>query len=575
MSTFDDLYAVWKSVTDSAFVESLEQVGDGNGLEVYGQLVQQLSRVSEAVSKTTSSIYILPNSGQEYAPASGAVKSTVTLSITRTSGIEEIVILGNKLVWFEEWAPDWGEEPGEVGSLRGTGRLYTPQQDLLLIPGIPSMSCIAEAQSEGDGFNNPLPGTITTPREFTLIAGSHGTISNSESTDVFTDSSGCISPSMLGSYIRITSSESNIGRIARVIGTTLYSSAILERTKTIVGTWTGAPMAGELFEQGVRTLQLLASNSTSAFVRDDSGGSFTSAALTGRTSGAVFTPASTIGTLGLIAESNVGWTTVQWSEFGLTSNNTLSPSGGSFATLDSIGDERGTHRKPGESDSSYRQRVAGLPDVVSPNAVLRAINTLLSEFGMETGLREAGTTIPGIYCDVSDIPCAFDLDAVIVTGTDSVTGMTAYQLGFIDGEEVRQTNSDGQIASGMFEFERGSSDFDIVHSRGTFVDSITIVGMTSNAMFTPIVGAVTGGLQSGDRYRYAFDPSEERAFFLLEVPQGGSGEFGCGLDDGGDDYLDIGFSDGFPVTQLAINKRVFSTADECRAAGVVHSLIPS
>ena len=56
--------------------------------------------------------------------------------------------------------------------------------------------------------------------------------------------------------------------------------------------------------------------------------------------------------------------------------------GGSHPWLDASGRERAIGRVSGEADPAYRRRVCELPDVVSPNAIIRALTASLSPDGI-------------------------------------------------------------------------------------------------------------------------------------------------------------------------------------------------
>lgn len=55
--------------------------------------------------------------------------------------------------------------------------------------------------------------------------------------------------------------------------------------------------------------------------------------------------------------------------------------GGKDAALDGLGADRGLPRLVGEPDDAYRARVRALPDTISPAALKRAIESLLSPYG--------------------------------------------------------------------------------------------------------------------------------------------------------------------------------------------------
>ena len=71
-------------------------------------------------------------------------------------------------------------------------------------------------------------------------------------------------------------------------------------------------------------------------------------------------------------------------------------------------------------DDRYRKRVHALPDTVSPNAIRRTANRVLSEYGLSGTLREVGSPmLPGLFFDGDPTDTdpraafAFDMDFVI------------------------------------------------------------------------------------------------------------------------------------------------------------------
>lgn len=98
-------------------------------------------------------------------------------------------------------------------------------------------------------------------------------------------------------------------------------------------------------------------------------------------------------------------------------------SGGRDDDLYLLGDARGVYRQPGESDDAFRERVSRLADVVSPNAVLSAVNRLLRPLGYKGDVSDVsldpntvGGGFAGLFFDVDPdlaptFVSAFDLYA--------------------------------------------------------------------------------------------------------------------------------------------------------------------
>ena len=106
----------------------------------------------------------------------------------------------------------------------------------------------------------------------------------------------------------------------------------------------------------------------------------------------------------LVAETDTAaWQIVDFADLTFAVTNPTPTANGRDATLDALGAERGVNRREGEvDDPSYRERVANLPDTISPNAVLRAANRILAPFGRRARLREVGVRpdFPGFFADV-------------------------------------------------------------------------------------------------------------------------------------------------------------------------------
>jgi len=155
-----DLQRIWESSVDDLFAQPLTELGDGFGLEVYGQMFAQLARVSRAVDVSTQAMYILPWSGQTNDPARGEARATVTLTFTRTQRLElPMVVTGD--VFIDEETTDWGDNPGDSGQVVNTGRRYTLVEPLVFAPGVAGpLTGLAQAERPGWGYNNPQPDTI-------------------------------------------------------------------------------------------------------------------------------------------------------------------------------------------------------------------------------------------------------------------------------------------------------------------------------------------------------------------------------------------------------------------------------
>jgi hypothetical protein len=80
-------------------------------------------------------------------------------------------------------------------------------------------------------------------------------------------------------------------------------------------------------------------------------------------------------------------------DLGLEIELTGDLSGGRHGWLDAIGDERKCYRQEGESDASYLDRILSIADVVSPGAIVRLCERLLTLNGVPWRLVEAGDPV--------------------------------------------------------------------------------------------------------------------------------------------------------------------------------------
>lgn len=414
--THADLMEVWRSVTDPGYSGPLIEHGDGFGLEVPGQLAAQLARVSLAIDRTTQSLFILPWSGQTDEPASGERRSTVDVVVERGGGFETVITF-QRGVRFAEVQIDMAEEPGGVEV--ETGRRYAVVESVTLGPGetVAVVPCVAERP--GRGYDNPQPGTIR--RIVQPGAGAEG----SGATVVPGSPSHLLHavpvsdvpvPDHVGAYLRFTTGA-NAGRLYRVVGyerpqptatpptggTLVLAGAVVIQVATFVGTFV---VGEEVEESGSGARGRFLHATADRLVLERAVGTFTGAGttLTGSASAAVATaePTGLDSDGGVVAEvGTAAWRVLDWvSDLGFTAANEENPTGGRLGTLDELGAERGLPRASGEGDDLYRERIATLADVVSPNAVRRAGNRVLAPIGESACLREVGSTLlPGHYLD--------------------------------------------------------------------------------------------------------------------------------------------------------------------------------
>jgi hypothetical protein len=425
--TEDELEALWTSVTDRSYWEPFTELGEGLGYEAHTQSFAQHGRVSQAVDETTQGLYVLPWSGQTGDPASGAAQSVAGLAFSRIGPLDqELTLVPGTLV--EEIAVDFGDLGGvEVH----TGRRYALTALVGVGPGVPGpVAGSAQAEAPGRGYDNPQPGTLVSvvqPGSGLTNGGASvvpGLLGHALVVDPDPD---VVVPELVGQYVELVAGA-NAGAVRRVArylpanpgvdgGTVVLAPTTVLRftAGSVVGTFA----SGEVVEQSGWSATVLYATATHLVADRLSGSVALATTATGVGSGATATFDSVDQGPDLVAETGTAtWKVLDWAaDLGLAVTNPDPPSGGKLAVLDELGAERRVARGAGQDDDGYRERVSTLADVVSPNAVLRAVNRVLAPLGQTGWLREVGLAgLPGLYYDGDPtnadpaVAFAYDLD---------------------------------------------------------------------------------------------------------------------------------------------------------------------
>lgn len=616
--TFAQLKQILYSAADPQYLQPFFDGGYGNGRELFEQLLAVFVRVDEAIDRTLQALYINPWSGQSAPPAAGSSRAVLELTLRRSRRAEVPLTVAAGSVLFEEVARDWNAAGGQDVA---TGRLYTLMEPVTFLPGQTS-PVLAEAVAlrVGYGFANPAPGTVTglpqpgagfqndrasveqTPQAARLIAFPRP--------DAFV-------PEHVGQYVQLTAGA-NAGAVARVVSYETPgpgNGGVVSLANTFVGRAVVTAPAGT-FQVGEQVFQedssivppadpMTASGVVMAVsdaapwyvVIETSFGSFRPTAGTvgdvrGVLSGASFTVEDVTRSDQLIPESGTAsWRILSWADdLGLSVGNQdgAAQTPGSYPMLDALGGERGIPRGPGEPDEAYRERVATVADIVSPNAIRRIGNRIWAPYSGGVCLREVGLQLlPGLYCDAdpasaSDLAkYAYDLDGeVLLHGV--LTGT------FFEGERVFQDNggvlTTARVTTTVAGALPGSPvpspdpfNLEVALVDGTFVPGSIVYGETSGAEFTP--GGVIYKLRVQDRFKLNLDYTEFRAFFLLGVPPASFGEFGIPYDaphpfNAYDAAPYLTFADGFPLTAAVLDRATWQAVDRARAGGVGFDIYP-
>jgi hypothetical protein len=407
--TREELVALFEASVDPDFAREL--LSDPDSAAAVEASAEVFAASSDAVERTSQSFFLRPWSGQTYPPATGAARATVTESLSRLPPADDALVLLPGLFFVEEQEADFGEDGG---ALVPTGRRYTPAAAVAMVPGVSTLSAPFVAERPGAGYNLPPAGSISLPVDVGGATGEQATLVPGASAHrlLLAPEGETIPPSSVGQYVALTAGA-NAGQRRRIVS---YEQpdpdfphngvAVLAPTLVLaVSAVAGAFAPGERVEES--------STGAAAVLVAAEGGylvadrlelpAFAPGSIVGVQSGATATVDAVLGSPDMAAESaTAGWALLDWAAgVGLSASNPDRPSGGASPTLDHIGGEEGVNRSPGEADEPYRKRVADRPDVVSPNALVRAMNRILAPFGLSGCLREPSDldTFAGFFYD--------------------------------------------------------------------------------------------------------------------------------------------------------------------------------
>jgi hypothetical protein len=284
----------------------------------------------------------------------------------------------------------------------------------------------------------------------------------------------------------------------------------------------------------------------------------------------------------VVGIGGASWRILDWIlDWGLEARNELSPANGKAAFLDELGFERAIGRSPGETDESYRERVREIADVVTPNAIRRALNRVLP--GTPWSFREVGQTVfPGFFYDGTNEPPnvlphggqndAYDVDTFELSGT--INGNFFFQEPVVlEDASTWAVYAEGwmgrvYLPGGMtFIRKTGWPPPDtglVLRVRGLYSGvTMDVATATTNAQ---------GWLR---RYRTWLNYLEFRAFFLVTLPALAFGEFGFPYDT--PTFANNGYDipapwmvayDGYPHLASDVYRRIWESVEAARAGGV-------
>ena len=330
--TREDLLEVWRRDLDPGYTIPLETEAEGRGLDVISGLAALFARASSSVQLTTQSLYLREHSTQLDPPSSGGARATGQLVIRRET-------------------PSNGDVTIQVGAAPIVQGVQTnPDGDEIFAPNFvitgptPDFAYTFPAGSTGplevdiqaqrEGFQgNVEPGRRAVFQERSGFTAEVDTISAEQVLIVGNGNE--FTDANVGMYIRVTLGV-NAGAPAAII--TNVPDATAQETRRIIA------------------------DIDSLFV-DQTGGEI---------------EVIDLGGLGFTATIDDG------------------TSGGRSAELDFIARERDAARAIGETDEEFRDRLINLADRVSPNALIRAIETVLDPANVDFQFIEVASSTSGM-----------------------------------------------------------------------------------------------------------------------------------------------------------------------------------
>jgi hypothetical protein len=442
--TVDSIRALWKSILDQSYRRPFERAGDGNGLEIFSQMFVQFARVADAVYTTFGSLYLLQSSDQLAPPAGGPAHATVDLTIARGNrNHRSLVFSSGALVE----AIDVDASPTGAVAYPSTRR-YALAARVAIPPGSsPPRVVRAAATRPGYGYNNPLPGTISSVVQAGVqLSGDEATVAlgGGGAAPIYVEirtpnRADMPVPEHVGSYFLMLSG-SNAGLAARVVS---YFPPDLARPFAVAGSSVRLAIDVSIDVAAVGSilpgdrlsvpgwLGVCLSVDGSRLVIESRDGSPSALAV-----GAVLTLADgSTTTVEFLADCPIWvpetgtaeWRVLDWvSDWGVSVSNESEPTGGRAGMLDLLARERGDlTRAIGEDDEHFRERIANVADVVSPAAIVRAVARVLGDdpFCFE----EAGFgALRGVYADADDF---FDATGLVVAFALFITPDASYEPG--------------------------------------------------------------------------------------------------------------------------------------------------
>lgn len=325
-----DFIQLWRRSLPRSYTTPIEEEASGRGFDVPHAQARIWAEFCEELEVSQQAYFLKPHSIQTRPHSTGPIKSTGEVEVTRAAPTEGDIVL------FQGQSLD-AQFLDSVGNELLIGRFLVSEETTIPEGSNGPFTVPVEAQFAGFAGNVPAE-TVTqfTPQgRFTVFS------------DLTATNRALHTPSVLGAQDRFIG-EDVINRYVRLVDDP--GSPLVSENARIPRRVTG------IFESGGNT-------------------------------GIVFEPA-------LDNAADVGKPVAveleEMEDLGLTVINPSPILGGSGDTLGAIGADRNQGRIETESDEDYRNRLCALDDTISPGAIKRILDRLLSPKNIDWSLKEPG-----------------------------------------------------------------------------------------------------------------------------------------------------------------------------------------
>lgn len=569
-----DLLNVWRRVVSSDYRHAIES--DPHSLRVFEALAQQFADLAARIHRTHQAGFMLPSAYQTDEPSSSFRRAEFTAQVNRSFGLHEArtIVAGAMVLEDRIYRPPTA---GGVGVPVFGGRVYRNRDTVELGVGESAVEDVV-FEAENPGFGANLGHLLDTATGF-LEEGR--LVLRDQSRDRANIGASISAVDLTNGIVTLTDS----GR-----------PDVFERLD--VGLYLRLNQTAVLANQGL-TLRILGFEQPL----------IESPANSGLFPNVIFCEIPA-GVVPVVELGSVTWALLDWDDHGFSLSDVGVPLGGRDDELFLLGDGRGVYQQQDETDDAFRQRVARLPDVITPAAIRRQMNRVLQPFNYR-GLAVDLQNFNGLFWDEDFLDYYTAGDPLFVHGSARVVSTSNVVLPVtpvaVDGITI--ANGDVLLLAGQTSPDENGA---YINTAGALArDPAWGFGSGTTALYflTAIEEGVTFAgtvwkVDAGDAIgvdnlaisqltvddfpqpeleinvptKLLLSIQEAYGWGFIYLPFIGEGEFGFGYDDGPLVLLSPGvflgsawdeaFFDGYPVQGYQAYASIFATLNPIKLGGV-------